>query len=156
VPAAGVPLKVAVPFPLLVNIRAEGNAPVSLNVGEGMPVATNVYVPAIPTTKGLGLLELGIVAGEVFGCVGPDCPPPQPARASPKRPDRNRMPGIRQDLRARCVREADSFRHPAIVSLAIIKAKSRNELETYTRTAKGEHFEFQLGGLIAINYFLKY
>jgi hypothetical protein len=96
VPAAGVPLKVAVPFPLFVNDRAAGNAPVSLNVGTGMPDATNVYVPAIPTTKGFGLLELGIVGGEGFDCAGADCPPPpQPARLSPNRPDRNRMPRIR-------------------------------------------------------------
>ena len=100
VPAAGVPLKVAVPFPLFVNVRVAGNAPVSPKVGAGTPEATKVYVPAIPTTKGLGLLELGIVGAEDSGCVGPDCPPPpQPARLSPSRAERKRMPGIRPGMR---------------------------------------------------------
>lgn len=100
VPAAGVPLRVAVPFPLFVNVRTAGNAPVSFNVGAGTPEATNVYVPAIPTTKGLGLLELGIVGAVGSGCAGPDCPPPpQPARPSPSRPERKTMPRIRLGMR---------------------------------------------------------
>jgi len=48
VPAAGVPLSTP-----LVELRVTpvGNAPVSLNVGAGKPVAVNVKVPAVPTVK---------------------------------------------------------------------------------------------------------
>jgi hypothetical protein len=124
VPAAGIPLKIAAPFPSFVNVRAAGNAPVSLNVGAGMPDATNVYVPAIPTTKGFGLLELGIVGGVGFDCAGADWPPPpQPARLSPKRPDRNRMPRIRLGTQGRRALEAHASRHPAIVRVVEIKGK---------------------------------
>jgi hypothetical protein len=62
------PLRFAVPFPLLVNDSPAGRAPVSLSVGAGMPEATKVNDTAVPTTKGVGLLVTGIV-GAVELCV---------------------------------------------------------------------------------------
>jgi len=133
VPAAAVPLKVAVPFPLLVNVKVAGNAPVSLNVGAGVPVATNVSAPATPTTKVFGLLELGIVGGEGSGGGVADCPPPvQPARLSPKTPNRKKTPRIRPVMRGRWVLEAHASRRPAIVRVVEIKEKPKRELEIET------------------------
>ena len=91
------PLKLAVPFPLLLNVRPEGRAPVSLNVGAGTPDATNVYDTGVPTIKAEGLFVTGIVgAVELCACDPADWfPPPQPLRISPNiasrmRPERNR------------------------------------------------------------------
>jgi hypothetical protein len=58
---AGVPLSVAVPFPLLVNVTPLGSVPVSLSVGVGLPVAVPVNVPAVPTVN-VVLLPL-VIAG---------------------------------------------------------------------------------------------
>src|SRR5271157_2354479 len=61
VPAAGVPLSVAVPLPLSANITPLGKAPVSLRLGVGEPVAVTVKLPAAPTVKA-ALLAL-VMAG---------------------------------------------------------------------------------------------
>jgi protein involved in polysaccharide export with SLBB domain len=50
-PAAGVPVSVAVPFPLSVNVTPVGSAPVSDNVELGTPLVVTVKVPAWPTVK---------------------------------------------------------------------------------------------------------
>jgi hypothetical protein len=91
------PLRFAVPFPLLVNVSAEGRVPVSLSVGAGTPDATKVYDTDVPTTNGEGLLVTGMVgAVELCVCDAADwLPPPQPTRLSPNianrmRPERNR------------------------------------------------------------------
>ena len=57
IPAAGVPLR----MPPALRVMPEGNAPVSLNVGAGNPVATTVNEPALPTVK-VVLLPL-VIAG---------------------------------------------------------------------------------------------
>jgi len=49
VPAAGVPLNVAVPFPLSTNVTPLGSVPVSVSVGVGDPVVVTVKLPAVPT-----------------------------------------------------------------------------------------------------------
>jgi hypothetical protein len=46
-PAAGVPLKT----PAELNVTPEGNAPISLKVGAGKPVAVTVNVPLAPTVN---------------------------------------------------------------------------------------------------------
>jgi hypothetical protein len=51
VPAPGVPLSFAVPFPLSMNVTPLGSAPVSLNDGLGGPAAVTVKVPNAPTVK---------------------------------------------------------------------------------------------------------
>jgi hypothetical protein len=51
VPPAGVPLNVAVPFPLFTNVTPPGRAPVSVSEGFGVPVVVTVNVPAEPTVK---------------------------------------------------------------------------------------------------------
>ena len=48
-PTAGVPLNLAVPFPLFTNVIPEGNAPDSVIVGAGVPAVVMVNVPAVPT-----------------------------------------------------------------------------------------------------------
>jgi hypothetical protein len=63
------PLRFAVPFPLLVKDRPGGRVPVSLSDGAGTPEATKVYDTAVPTTKGAGLPVTGIV-GAVELCAG--------------------------------------------------------------------------------------
>ena len=50
-PDAGVPLSVAVPFPLLVKVTPLGSAPVSVSDGAGVPVVVTVKLPAAPTVK---------------------------------------------------------------------------------------------------------
>src|SRR6266850_42883 len=63
-PDAGVPLSFPVPFPLSTNVTPLGNAPVSLRVGLGVPVAVTVNVPAVPTVN-VVLLAL-VITGAVF------------------------------------------------------------------------------------------
>ena len=48
-PAAGVPLNFAVPFPLFTNVTPEGSAPDSVMAGAGVPAVVMVNVPAVPT-----------------------------------------------------------------------------------------------------------
>jgi uncharacterized membrane protein len=67
VPVAGVPLSVAVWFPLLVNVTPLGSAPVSVIVGVGVPVVVTVKVPAPPTVK-VVLLAL-VIAGAWFAAL---------------------------------------------------------------------------------------
>ena len=45
VPTAGVPPRVAVPLPWSVNVTPLGNAPDSVKVGVGAPVAVTVNAP---------------------------------------------------------------------------------------------------------------
>jgi hypothetical protein len=59
-PAAGVPLNVAVPFPLFTNVTPLGSVPVSVSVGAGDPVVVTVKLPAVPTVN-VVLLALVIV-----------------------------------------------------------------------------------------------
>jgi hypothetical protein len=63
-PAAGVPLNVAVPFPLFTNVTPLGSAPVSVSVGVGDPVVVTVKLPAVPTVN-VVLLALVIAGAEV-------------------------------------------------------------------------------------------
>jgi len=58
----GVPLSVAVPFPLLVNVTLLGKVPTLLSVGAGVPVVVTVKLPAVPTTN-VVLLAL-VIAGD--------------------------------------------------------------------------------------------
>ena len=52
VAAAGVPLSVAVPLPLLVNVTPAGSAPLSVIVATvGDPLVVTMNVPAFPTVK---------------------------------------------------------------------------------------------------------
>jgi hypothetical protein len=51
VPAAGVPASVAVPFPLLVNVTPDGNAPVFVMAETGKPVVVTLNDPAEPTVN---------------------------------------------------------------------------------------------------------
>jgi len=61
VPAAGVPLSVAVPFALSLKVTPAGSAPVPIRDGTGNPVVVTVKVPAAPTAKAV-LLAL-VIAG---------------------------------------------------------------------------------------------
>ena len=60
VPDAGVPLSVAVPFPLFVKVTPLGSAPDSVRDGVGDPVVVTVKLPAVPTVN-VVLLALVIV-----------------------------------------------------------------------------------------------
>ncbi len=63
-----VPLTVGVPLSTPVaafNVTPPGSAPVSLNVGAGVPVAVTVNVPAVPTVK-VVLVEL-VIDGATAG-----------------------------------------------------------------------------------------
>jgi hypothetical protein len=52
VPAAGVPLSVAVPLPWSMNVTPAGNTPASvIGATVGNPVVVTVNVPALPTAK---------------------------------------------------------------------------------------------------------
>ena len=62
VPDAGVPLNVAVPFPLLTNVTPLGSAPVSVRDGVGDPVAVTVKLPAVATVN-VVVLALVIAGG---------------------------------------------------------------------------------------------
>ena len=61
---AGVPLKLAVPFPLFLNVTPAGNVPVAIRNGVGVPVAVTVKLPATPTVKRV-VLAL-VIAGAWF------------------------------------------------------------------------------------------
>jgi hypothetical protein len=58
VPAAGVPLSVAVPFPLFTNVTPPGSAPVAVSDGVGIPVEVTVKVQAVPTVNVALLLAI--------------------------------------------------------------------------------------------------
>ena len=62
VPAAGVPLSVAVPFALSTNVTPLGSAPVSVKDGLGKPVVVTAKVPRVPTVK-VVLAALVMAAG---------------------------------------------------------------------------------------------
>src|SRR5713226_7723922 len=64
VPDAGVPLSVAVPFPLFLKVTPLGSAPDSDKDGVGVPVVVTVNVPTLPTVK-VVLLAL-VIAGAWF------------------------------------------------------------------------------------------
>jgi hypothetical protein len=51
VPPAGVPLNVAVPFPLFTNVTPLGSAPVCVNEAVGVPVVVTVNVPGEPAVN---------------------------------------------------------------------------------------------------------
>jgi len=61
VPAPAVPLSVAVPFPLSLNVTPLGSVPVSVRDGVGVPVVVTVKLPAVPTIN-VVLLAL-VIAG---------------------------------------------------------------------------------------------
>jgi hypothetical protein len=60
-PDAGVPLSVAVPFPLFTNVTPLGRVPVSVTDGVGAPVVVTVKLPAVPTVN-VALFALVIAA----------------------------------------------------------------------------------------------
>ena len=62
VPAAGVPLRVAVPFALSLKVTPFGSAPVCVKAGVGTPVVVTLNDPAAPTLK-VVVLALVIAAG---------------------------------------------------------------------------------------------
>ena len=68
-PDAGVPLSVAVPFPLFTNVTPLGSAPVSVSDGVGVPVVVTVKKLSGESTKNVVLLAL-VMLGAV--------PPPPP------------------------------------------------------------------------------
>jgi hypothetical protein len=51
VPAAGVPLRVAVPFLLSTKVTPVGSAPVGVRDGVGKPVVVTMKDPAVPTVN---------------------------------------------------------------------------------------------------------
>jgi hypothetical protein len=61
VPAPGVPLRM---FVVVLNVTPAGSVPVSVKDGAGVPVATTVNVPPVPTVK-VVLLAL-VITGAVF------------------------------------------------------------------------------------------
>jgi hypothetical protein len=63
VPDAGVPLSVAVPFPLFVKVTPLGSAPDLVMDGVGDPVVVTVKLPTVPTVN-VVLLAL-VIVGEV-------------------------------------------------------------------------------------------
>jgi hypothetical protein len=130
VPAAGVPLRVADPFPLLVNARPVGRAPVSLSVDAGIPDAMNANVAAVPTTN-VALLAEKIVGGDASGCAADCPPPPQPERVNPKRPNANRPLRSRPDVLVRRILKRDAARRGATVRVTEIKEKPKNLLNGY-------------------------
>ena len=64
VPAAGVPAKVAVPFPLSTKVTPEGSAPVSVIAAVGLPVVITENDPCVPTVKAV---ELALVMAGAVG-----------------------------------------------------------------------------------------
>jgi hypothetical protein len=63
-PEAGVPLSVAVPFPLSLNVTPLGSVPVSVRLGVGDPVVVTVKIPAVPAVN-VVLFAL-VIAGLVW------------------------------------------------------------------------------------------
>src|SRR5262245_15205343 len=61
-PLAGVPLSVAVPLPLSVNLISVGSTPLCVSVAVGVPVLMTVNDPATPAVK-VTLAALVIAAG---------------------------------------------------------------------------------------------
>ena len=61
-PDAGVPLSVAVPFPLFVKVTPLGSAPDSVRDGVGDPVVVTVKLPAVPTVN--VVLFVLVIAGD--------------------------------------------------------------------------------------------
>lgn len=57
-PKAGVPLRVAVPFPLSTKVTPLGRAPLLERLGVGYPVAVTVKLPFVPTMKVIVLAEV--------------------------------------------------------------------------------------------------
>jgi hypothetical protein len=74
-PDAGVPLSVAVPFPLFTNVTPLGSVPVSVNVGVGDPVVVTVKLPAVPTVN-VVLLAL-VIAGAICVAAPPNATIPR-------------------------------------------------------------------------------
>ncbi len=70
-PNAGVPLKVAVPFPLSTKDTPLGNAPDSLRLAVGNPVVVTVKLPRLPSVK-VVLLALLIVGAWLTVCDTPE------------------------------------------------------------------------------------
>ena len=64
VPAAGVPLSVAVPFALSLKVTPFGSVPVSVSEGAGVPDVVTVNVPAVPTVN--VVLPALVIAREAF------------------------------------------------------------------------------------------
>lgn len=62
-PDDGVPLSVAFPFPLSVNITPAGRAPDSVRDGVGVPVVVTVKLPAAPAVN--VVLAALVIAGAV-------------------------------------------------------------------------------------------
>jgi len=62
--AVGVPLRVAVPFPLSTKETPLGRLPVSVMAGIGLPVVFTVNAANVPSVK-LAVLALVIVGAEV-------------------------------------------------------------------------------------------
>ena len=60
----GVPLIVAVPFPLSVKLMVPGSVPVNDSVGFGFPVVVMVKLPATPTVN--DVLLLLVMSGAEF------------------------------------------------------------------------------------------
>jgi hypothetical protein len=71
VPVAGVPLRVAVPFPLSLNVTPLGSVPVSVNDGVGVPVVVTVNVPVTPAAN-VVLFAL-VMTGDAFLFAGGAC-----------------------------------------------------------------------------------
>ena len=61
VPAAGVPLNLAVPLPLFTNVTPDGRAPDFVMVGAGVPAVVIVNVPTVPTLN--AVLAALVMAG---------------------------------------------------------------------------------------------
>ena len=59
-PDAAIPLSIALPFPLSVNLTPVGSVPDSLKDGVGVPAVVTVKLPAAPTVN-IALLALVIV-----------------------------------------------------------------------------------------------
>jgi hypothetical protein len=61
-PVAGVPPRVAVPSPLSLKVTPVGSAPLSANVGVGVPAVVTVKVPGAPWVKVVVLAEVMVGA----------------------------------------------------------------------------------------------
>ena len=63
-PGAGVPLSVAVVFPLSTKVIPEGRGPVSVSAGTGEPTEVTRNEPAVPVVNVVALPE--VMAGPSF------------------------------------------------------------------------------------------